>query len=35
MASDVLTASVWAGSNETPLLTPTATWISAPNASTR
>ena len=32
MASDVLTASVWAGSNETPLLTPAATWISATNA---
>ena len=32
LASDVLTASVWAGSNETPLLTPTASWISATNA---
>src|SRR5208283_2847340 len=32
LASDVLTASVWAGSNETPLLTPTASWVSAPNA---
>lgn len=30
--TDVLTASVWAGSNEVPLLTPTASWISAPNA---
>jgi hypothetical protein len=32
LSTDVLTASVWAGSNETPLLTPTATWISATNA---
>jgi len=32
LATDVLTASVWAGSNETPLLTPAATWISAANA---
>ena len=32
LATDVLTASVWAGSNEVPLLTPTATWISATNA---
>ena len=32
LASDVLTASVWAGSNEIPLLTPTASWISAFNA---
>jgi len=30
--SDVLTSKLWAGSNETPLLTPTATWISATNA---
>ena len=28
----MLTASVWAGSNEVPLLTPMATWISATNA---
>ena len=33
LATDVLTASVWAGSNETPLLTPTASWISATNAT--
>jgi len=32
LSTDVLTAKVWAGSNETPLLTPTASWISAPNA---
>ena len=32
LATDVLTASVWAGSNEVPLLTPTATWISATDA---
>src|SRR5271157_1064471 len=32
LATDVLTASVWAGSNEVPLLSPTATWISATNA---
>ncbi|HKM55485.1 MAG TPA: hypothetical protein VJY33_18925 [Isosphaeraceae bacterium] len=32
LATDVLTASVWAGSNEVPLLTPMATWISATNA---
>lgn len=32
LGTDVLTASVWAGSNEVPLLTPTATWISATNA---
>ena len=32
LASDVLTASVWAGSNEVPLLTPATTWISAANA---
>jgi hypothetical protein len=32
MGTDVLTASVWAGSNEVPLLTPTASWISVTNA---
>ena len=32
LSTDVLTASVWAGSNEVPLLTPMATWISATNA---
>ena len=32
LATDALTASVWAGSNEVPLLTPTAAWISATNA---
>ena len=32
LSTDVLTTSVWAGSNETPLLTPTASWISATNA---
>ena len=32
LSTDVLTASVWAGSNETPLLTPVVTWISATNA---
>ena len=32
LSTDVLTAKVWAGSNETPLLTPTASWISATNA---
>ena len=32
LSTDVLTASVWAGSNETPLLTPAASWISATNA---
>jgi hypothetical protein len=31
--TDVLTAKVWAGSNEVPLLTPTASWVSAPNAT--
>src|SRR5271157_2353629 len=31
-ATDTLSASVWAGSNETPLLTPAATWVSATNA---
>ncbi len=32
LSTDTLTAQVWAGSNETPLLTPAATWISATNA---
>ncbi len=32
LSTDVLTATVWAGSNEVPLLTPAASWISAPNA---
>jgi hypothetical protein len=34
LSTDTLTATVWAGSNETPLLTPgpTTTWISATNA---
>ncbi len=32
LGTDVLTASVWAGLNEVPLLTPTTTWISATNA---
>jgi len=32
LSTDVLTASVWAGSNEVPLLTPAASWISAANA---
>jgi hypothetical protein len=32
LSTDVLTASVWAGLNEIPLLTPTASWISASNA---
>lgn len=32
LSTDVLTATVWSGSNEVPLLTPTATWISATNA---
>jgi len=35
LGTDTLTASVWAGTNETALLTPTATWISAPNAQVR
>ena len=30
--TDVLTAKVWAGSNEVRSLTPTASWISAANA---
>ena len=33
LVTDVLTAKVWAGSNEVPLLTPTASWVSAPNAT--
>jgi hypothetical protein len=33
VGTDVLTAKVWAGSNETPLLTPAASWISATNAT--
>ena len=32
LSIDVLTASVWAGLNEVPLLTPTTSWISAFNA---
>ena len=32
LSTDVLTASIWAGSNEAPLLTPAVTWISATNA---
>ncbi len=32
LSSDVLTANVWAGNNETPLLSPTAVWIDATNA---
>ena len=32
LSTDVLTASVWAGSNEVPLLTPAASWISAADA---
>lgn len=32
LSTDVLTASVWAGSNEVPLLTPAASWLSAPDA---
>ena len=32
LATDVLTAKIWAGLNEVPLLSPTATWISATNA---
>jgi len=32
LGTDTLTATVWAGSNETPLLTPAASWISATNA---
>ena len=32
LSTDVLTASVWAGANDVPLLTPAASWISAANA---
>ncbi len=32
LSTDTLTANVWAGNNETPLLTPAVTWISATNA---
>ncbi len=32
LSTDILTASLRAGSNEIPLLTPAATWISATNA---
>lgn len=32
LSTDVLTATIWAGLNEVPLLTPTAAWISATNA---
>ncbi len=32
LSSDTLTASVWSGSNETPLLTPATSWISATSA---
>jgi len=32
LSTDVLTASIWAGSNEVPLLTPAAVWISATDA---
>jgi hypothetical protein len=32
LSTDALSATVWAGSNETPLLTPAATWINATNA---
>src|SRR5271166_1148534 len=32
LATDTLAASIWQGQNETPLLTPTTTWISALNA---
>ncbi len=31
LSTDTLTATVWAGDNETALLTPAATWISAAN----
>jgi len=31
LSTDVLTASIWAGSNEIPLITPEASWISATN----
>src|SRR5271157_1432238 len=32
LSTDTLTATVWAGSNETPLLTPAASWINANSA---
>ena len=32
LPTDTLTCSVWAGSNETPLLTPATTWINAATA---
>jgi len=32
LSTDVLTAQVWQGQNETPVLTPAASWISATNA---
>ena len=32
LTSDVLTAKIWAGSNEAPLVNPIAAWISATNA---
>ncbi len=32
VSTDTLNANVWAGSNETPLLTPAVTWIDATNA---
>src|SRR5271157_524610 len=32
LGTDVLTASVWQGQNETPVLTPAASWISATSA---
>ena len=32
LSTDVLTASVWQGQNETPVLTPAASWISATSA---
>ena len=35
LSTDVLTAALWAGSNETPLLTPAASWISAPARRSR
>jgi hypothetical protein len=32
LSTDTLASNLWAGSNETPLLTPATTWISATNA---
>lgn len=32
LSTDTLNANVWAGNNETPLLTPATTWIGASNA---